>query len=242
MSAGTRAFETLLSALRLPFGKDGLSDGQLLALARKRDETAIRALIRRYNQRLFRLARSMMKDEQEAEDVVQETYVRAFTALDSFRGDAAFSTWLTRIALNEANGRLRRRRTMVELTEIDRSEPAAGAEIIMFPLNSSALSPEAEAGRVQVRRLLEEAIDRLPEPFRVVFILREIEGMGTEETASLLSLKPETVKTRLFRAKRLLRAELEKALQPRFSDIFPFAGKRCALMADRVIARLRGSV
>ncbi|MDZ5698758.1 sigma factor-like helix-turn-helix DNA-binding protein [Chelativorans sp. M5D2P16] len=92
-----------------------------------------------------------------------------------------------------------------------------------------------------MRRLLEDAIDRLPEPFRLVFILRDIEGLGTEAAANLLSIKPETVKTRLFRARRLLRAEMEKALLPRFSDVFPFAGKRCALMADRVIERLRAA-
>lgn len=240
MSAGAKAMEAFLSALRHRRHRDGLSDDELVALARKRDETAVSALIRRHNQRLFRVARGMVHDDHEAEDIVQETYVRAFTALDTFRGDAAFSTWLTRIALNEANGRLRRKRPMVDLAEVDGAD-AHGAEILMFPLSSAEPGPEAETGREQVRRLLEDAVGRLPEPFRLVFILRDVEGLGTEAAANLLSIKPETVKTRLFRARRLLRAEMEKALLPRFSDVFPFAGKRCALMAERVIERLRAA-
>lgn len=240
MSAGAKAMEALLSTLGYRHHQDGLSDDELISLARKRDETAVGALVRRHNQRLFRIARGIVRDDHEAEDIVQETYVRAFTALDSFRGDAAFSTWLTRIALNEANGRLRRKRPMVDLAELDGAN-VEGAEIIMFPLSSAEPSPDTETGREQVRRLLEDAVDRLPEPFRVVFILRDIEGLGTEAAATLLSIKPGTVKTRLFRARRLLRAEMEKAFLPRFSDVFPFAGKQCALMAERVIEQLRAA-
>lgn|SRR5690606_10787823 len=227
--------EALLSAFRSLRRLDDLGDEALVALARERDETAVRALIRRHNRRLFRIARGLVRDDSEAEDIVQETYVRAFTALGTFRGDAAFATWLTRIALNEANGRLRRRRPAVDLAAIESA--ADGAEVIMFPLTSQP-NPEAEAGRAQVRRLLEDAIDRLPEPFRLVFILRDVEGLGTGETATLLAIKPETVKTRLFRARRLMRAEMEKLLSPCFSEVFPFAGTRCARMADRVVARL----
>lgn len=240
MSAGAKAMEALLSTLRYRRHRDRLSDDELVALARKRDEAAVATLIGRHNQRLFRIARGVVHDDSEAEDIVQDAYVRAFAALDKFRGDAAFSTWLTRIALNEAKGRLRRKRPTVDLSEVDEANHAHGAEVIMFPLSSIAPSPEAEAGREQVRRLLEDAVDRLPEPFRLVFILRDIEGFGTEAAASLLSIKPETVKTRLFRARRLLRTDMEKALLPHFTDVFPFAGRRCALMAERVIERLRG--
>lgn len=234
--------EALLSAFRSLRRLDGMSDEALVKLARKRDEAAVRVLIRRHNQRLFRIARGLVHDDNEAEDIVQETYVRAFTALETFRGDAAFATWITRIALNEANGRLRRRRPTVDLAAIEDAGHADGAELIMFPLSSTQPNPETETGRAQVRRLLEDAVDRLPEPFRLVFILRDIEGLGADETAALLGIRPGTVKTRLFRARRLMRAEMERMLSPRFGEVFPFAGRRCARMADRVVARLRAAM
>jgi RNA polymerase sigma-70 factor (ECF subfamily) len=231
--------EALLSVFRHWRQRDDLSDEDLVALARKRDDGAVRALIKRHNRRLFRMVRALVRDDNEAEDIVQETYVRAFTGLDRFRGDAAFSTWLTRIALNEAYGRLRRKRPVVDIAAIDNADPADGGQVIMFPLSPVQPGPEAEAAREQVRHILEHAIDHLPEPFRMVFLLREIEGLDTEAAGELLSIKPGTVKTRLFRARRLMRAELEKALSPDFAEIFPFGGHRCARMADRVVERLQ---
>jgi len=217
--------------------RGSLSDDELVSLAKERDEDAVRLLVRRYNQRLFRIARGVIRDEAEAEDVVQATYVRAFTHLDRFRGEAAFSTWLTRIALNEAYGRVRRKRPTVELCEID--APAEGGQVIMFPMTPRPTDPEAAASRQQIRELLEASLDRLPEAFRMVFILRELEELSVEETAALLGLKPETVKTRLFRARRLMRTEIEKTISANFAELFPFAGSRCANMADKVIACLR---
>ena len=231
--------EAILSALRHWRQRDALSDDDLIGLARKRDENAVRALVKRHNQRLFRVVRGVVRDDSEAEDIVQETYVRAFTNLDRFRGEAAFATWLTRIALNEAYGRLRRKRPTVEVSEIENADHADGGQVIMFPLSPGQPSPESEAGREQVRQILERAIDQLPEPFRMAFILRDIEGLDTEAAAALLSIKPETVKTRLFRARRLMRTELEKSLSANFSEVFPFAGERCMRMADRVVERLR---
>lgn len=215
------------------------SDAELVAQARVGQESAIRAMIRRHNPRLFRIARGVVRDDAEAEDVVQETWVRAFTSLDSFRGDAAFPTWLTRIALNEALGRLRRRRPMADLSEIDAAAARDGDGVIMFPTIGQTPNPESETGREQVRRLLERAVDELGEPFRMVFILRDVQGLSTEETAEALSIRPETVKTRLHRARAMMRASLERSLAPRFGDLFPFDGERCASMADRVVARLR---
>lgn len=235
MSARRRAPDAALS----PLGGESATDNQLVTLALQRDEAAIRILVKRNNQRLFRIARSVMQDDLEAEDIVQETYMRAFTTLDRFRKEAAFSTWLTRIAINEAYGRLRRKRAVTNLDEIENQRSANEAQIIQFPLISVTPDPEAEAGRGQVRRLLEEAIDRLPENFRLVFILRDIEGLGVEARATLLSLKPQTVKSRLFRARRHLREELEKTLAKQFSDVYPFAGRRCEGMAERVIKHLR---
>lgn len=217
--------------------RETLSDDHLVSLAKDRDEDAVRVLVQRHNQRLFRVARGIVGNDEEAEDIVQATYVRAFTQIDRFRGEAAFSTWLTRIALNEAYGRLRRRRPAVEFSEVG-DGPAEGGQVIMFPMTPGPPDPETAAGREQVRRLLEDALDRLPEPFRTVFILRDIEGASIEETAMLLAIKPDTVKTRLFRARRLMRTEIEKAVSANFSELFPFAGNRCANMADRVIASL----
>jgi RNA polymerase sigma-70 factor (ECF subfamily) len=213
-----------------------LSDAALVAAARIGDEAAVRQLIRRNNLRLFRVARAVLRDDAEAEDVVQATYISAFTHLPSFRGEAAFSTWLTRIALNDALSRRRRQRTKVDITMIDEQQ---GAEVIPFPLSLVPASPEAEASRGEMRALLEECIDGLPEAFRLVLVLRDIEEMSIEETAAFLAIKPQTVKTRLHRARRQLRTMLEERLSPLFSDVFPFDGKRCVDMAGRVVEWLR---
>lgn len=211
-------------------------DAELLALVRAGSQDAVRLLVRRHNQQLFRVARGVLKDDGEAEDVVQEAYVRAFTGLDGFRGDSAFSTWLVRIALNEALGRIRRRRRMAGRTvqEIE----AAGGQVLMFPHSMRASDPEEEAGRDHVRRMLEQALDTVPDAFRLVFILRDVEGLSAEETAERLAIRPETVRTRLHRARRLLRTVLERDLAQRFADVFPFDGRRCAEIADRVTERL----
>jgi RNA polymerase sigma-70 factor (ECF subfamily) len=170
--------------------------------------------------------------------VVQETYVRAFTHLDGFRGEAQLSTWLTRIALNEALGRLRRRRLLVDLNDIDAMTDQGEARVIYLPSARQDSDPEAAAARAEVRRLLERAVDQLPDPFRVVFVLRDIEEMSTEETAAYLGLRPETVKTRLHRARRLLRQSLDRTLSSAVSDVFPCAGARCARITEAVLTRL----
>jgi RNA polymerase sigma-70 factor (ECF subfamily) len=218
---------------------EALGDAELVELARQGVESAVRAIVRRYNRRLFRVARGVVRDDAEAEDIVQETYVRAFTNLESFRGEALLSTWLTRIALNEALGRVRRRRPTVELDELETESGWQGGCLIMFPSASPPASPETEAGRNQVRQVLESAVDELPDAFRPVFVLRDIEGLSTEETAAQLSLKTETVKTRLHRARRLLRKAVAERLTTEFSGLFPFGGARCARTADRVVERLR---
>ena len=218
-----------LAVLRHEIELRDRSEAELVELARQGGEDAIRVLVRRNNQRLFRVARGILRDDAEAEDVVQETYVRAFTRLESFRGDSLFSTWLTRIALNEALGRVRRRRMADDISD--------GDHVIMFP--TSLPTADGELVRKEVREALEKIIDELPQAFRLVFILRDVEEMSTEETATQLSLKPETVKTRLHRARRLMRQSIEKRFASAFSDLFPFAGARCERMADRVVARLQ---
>jgi RNA polymerase sigma-70 factor, ECF subfamily len=213
------------------------TEGDLVSLARGRDEAAIRELIRRNNQRLFRVARAVLHDDAEAEDVVQETYVKAFTRLDGFQGRAQFSTWLTRIALNEAFGRRRRRRPTGNLEDVETAQ-TGGAELIPFPGSVPPLDPEATASRGEMGRLLEELVDDLPEMFRVVFVLREVEEMSTEEVAAFLEINPGTVKTRLFRARRLLRRAMEARVAHGFGALYPFDGARCARLADRVVAVL----
>jgi RNA polymerase sigma-70 factor (ECF subfamily) len=213
-----------------------LSDEELVNLARARDEAAVRVLTRRYNRRLFRIARGILRDDSEAEDVVQEAYVRAFTGLDQFRGEAAFSTWLTRIAMNEALGRLRRRRPTVDWDSY--GENRSQAEIIHFPVSAARSDPERTMAQGEIRLILERAIDELPDTFRAVFVARIVEGMSVEETAELFALQPETVKTRLHRARVLLRDALDKQIGPVLTDAFPFGGRRCERMTEAVLRRL----
>jgi len=211
------------------------ADTELVRRALARDETAVRAIMQANNRRLYRLARGILRNDSEAEDVVQEAYVRAFTHLESFRGDSSLSTWLSRIAMNEALGRLRRRRPAVELDALPQG--AIEAEIIQFPL-SAAADPEKSMAQREIQAVVERAIDELPDVFRMVFVARVMEGMNIEETAELLGVKPETVKTRLHRARAMLRENVEKEIGPVVMDAFPFAGWRCERLTVSVLKRL----
>lgn len=212
------------------------TDAELVRRAVARDETAVRAILQANNRRLYRLARGILRDDGEAEDVVQETYVRAFTRLTSFRGEASLSTWLARIAINEALGRVRGRRGSVELNALP--QDALEAEIIQFPLSPASSDPEKSMAQLQIQRVVEQAIDELPDAFRVVFIARVMEEMSVEDTAALLELKPETVKTRLHRARRMLRDNVERKIGPVVLEAFPFAGRRCERLTLVVLKRL----
>ncbi|MGH6949789.1 MAG: RNA polymerase sigma factor [Vitreimonas sp.] len=216
---------------------DALGEAELVRLAQAGERDAFRVIMQRGNQRLFRVARSVVRDEAEAEDVVQEAYSRAFAAIGGFRSEAGIMTWLTRITLNEARSRLRRRRPMVGLDELEVAQKE-GAEVIPFPAAMAGANPEENAARSQIRKLIERAIDELPEAFRVVFIMREIEECTIEETATSLDLKPETVKTRLHRARRLLRRVLEEELATTVTGAFPFLGPRCERITHAVLERL----
>jgi RNA polymerase sigma-70 factor (ECF subfamily) len=213
-----------------------LSEPEVVALARAGDREAFRAIMQRCNQRLFRIARAVVRDDAEAEDVLQEAYARAFAAFSGFRGDAGVATWLTRIVLNEAHGRLRKRRATVELDAVEAAQ--ASAEVLAFPGRGLSDDPEADAARAQIRRLLERAVDELPEPFRLVFILREVEELSVEETATHLGLNPETVKTRLHRARRRLREALDAQLGEVLVGAYPFLGARCDRICEAVLRRL----
>jgi RNA polymerase sigma-70 factor (ECF subfamily) len=212
----------------------GPTDTELVRRVLARDEAAVRAIMQANNRRLYRLARGILRNDGEAEDVVQETYVRAFTHLEQFRGDSSLSTWLSRIAMNEALGRLRRQRPGVTIESLPQG--ALEAQIIQFPLASD--DPEKSMAQREIQHVVEHAIDELPEAFRLVFITRVIEGMNVEETAEILGVKPETVKTRLHRARTMLRDIVEKKIGPVVLEAFPFAGKRCERLTDAVLKRL----
>ena len=170
--------------------------------------------------------------------MLQEAYVRGFAALREFRGDSGLATWLTRIVMNEAFGRMRRRRPTEELESLDRAIEQGDTRVIMFPGVHATQSPEVAAARAEVRRILEHAIDELPETFRLVFLMRDVEELSIEETAAQLDIRPETVKTRLHRARKLLRQHLDEKLASVLKDTFPFEGARCARITDGVMARL----
>jgi RNA polymerase sigma-70 factor, ECF subfamily len=215
---------------------DPLDDAELVQRARARDGTAFRTIMERNNRRLYRIARSIVTNDIEAEDVVQEAYVKAYIRLGGFRGDASLATWLARITMNEALERLRRQRLTVAL---DTSEPELPpAQIIQFPQTATPDDPERTMAQRQILRFVEQALDNLPEIFRIVLMTRVVEGMSVEETADILDLKPETVKTRLHRARQLLRDQLEQQIGPIFTEAFPFAGRRCERMTEAVLQRL----
>jgi len=216
---------------------EALDDAALARRAAARDADAIRLITRRNNQRLYRAAWSVLKHRAEAEEAVQEGYVKAFAALDGFKGEAALSTWLTRIVLNEALGRkrtLERRARLFDragVTEIEdyRERLSAG---------SSAPSPESAALSRELRGLLERAVSRLPDAFRSVFVLREIEDMSVAETAQALDIPEATVKTRLHRARRHLQDQLDPELRNVFGGAVEFAGADCEGLTAKVLARL----
>src|SRR5438270_6735017 len=211
-------------------------DAELVRRALGRDEAAVRAIITANNRKLYRLARGILRNDGEAEDVVQETYVRAFTHLQDFRGDSSFATWLARIAMNEALGRLRRRRPGVEWSSLPPG--TLEAQIIQFPYSAPSADPEKAMAQREIQQVVERAIDELPDAFRIVFITHVVEGMNVEETSEILGLKPETVKTRLHRARNLLRDNVEKKIGPVVMQAFPFAGRRCERLTQAVLKRL----
>lgn len=214
-----------------------LDDAALVRCVQAGERGAFRQIMKRCNQRMFRMVRGVLQNDSEAEDVVQEAYVHAFENINGFRGDASLATWLTRIALNEAYGRLRRRRETMTIDRFETSE-AASDNVLSFPNRSGGDDPADVAARAQLRHLLERAVDGLPEAFRMVYLLREIEGCTVQETATTLGLRVETVKTRLHRARRLLRNAINDSVGAAGGDAFPFLGARCERMTGAVMARI----
>jgi RNA polymerase sigma-70 factor (ECF subfamily) len=212
---------------------DEAGDGELLERARQGHPDAFSTLIRRHDRYLYRVARSVLRSDDEAEDVVQQTYLQAFTNFVDFRGEANLRTWLTRIALNDALQRRRRQRATVELDQLD-----AARERIRSDFALSALTiptPEHAAAHSQIRMILEHAIDKLPPAFRIVLIMRDVEEASVNETASALAIKPETVRTRLHRARRMLRDSLGEQFAAALKDVFPFERPRCDALVRKLL-------
>lgn len=213
-------------------------DRELLASIMAGNHAAFSALMLRYNRTLYRAARGVTGNDGEAEDIVQEAWVRAYAHLAEFRGESRLATWLVRITLNEALGRKRRQRPTLEITdpEIYEMEKRQGASVVMFP--SAPADPESNLSRAQIGQILEQAIDSLPAPFRMVFMLRAVEEMSVEEVASELGIRQITVRTRMYRARALLSQALHAKIGACLSDAFPFAGVRCQSLRNRVLARI----
>lgn len=212
----------------------GLSDLELAARIAARDRDAVRVVTERNNQRLFRVAWSVLRQRDEAEDVVQSTYMRGFESIGSFAGRSSLSTWLTRIAINEALGRVRarqRRRKRLDATVVDLDDYRDR----LMRGSMQGGKPDAELARGQIRTMLEVAIEQLPLEFRTAFVLREIEGLSVDETAVLLGISPVTVKTRCLRARRRLQQLLAPELRSALSGSFPFAGADCHALTMRVM-------
>lgn len=214
---------------------DDLTDRELAAHIAQRNGGAAALLIQRNNQRLFRVARGILKSRAEAEDAVQSGYLNAFAAIAQFDGRSSLSTWLTRIVINEALGRARaaqRRRVMLEEASIAVIDEYRD-KLMRGSIHAS--SPDADLACEQLRGILEQAIGALPNDFRLIFMLREVEGLSIDETATLLDIPAATVKTRLLRARRRLQQSLDPELKTALHGTFPFCGSACAALTARVL-------
>jgi RNA polymerase sigma-70 factor, ECF subfamily len=222
-----------------------MSDVSLAQSSAHGDAKAFELIMRRNNRTLFRTARSILQDDAEAEDAVQEAYLRAYRALDKFNGESRLTTWLTRIVINEALQKMRNRKRESGTVSLDNvvnlEMHLEAAQSGNASSNLAARGPEAQAMRQQTRQLLERKIDRLPAAFRTVFMLRALEEMSVQETAGCLGITEATVRTRFFRAKSLLRESLAKEIDLVFEDAFAFAGERCDRIVRHVLARIAQS-
>lgn len=201
------------------------TDAEVVTRVLGGDVPAFEILMRRYNQRVFRTVRAVLHDADAAEDAAQQTWFNAYQHLGSFEGRARFSTWLLRIAVNQASRDVRRSRSHLQLAKASRAETEAD-------------TPEAEAARVHLRHILESAIDSLPEPLRLVLILRDVEELSGSETAAVLDLTDEAARVRLHRARRQLRGSLEAVLEDGVGEAYPFLGARCNSIVAAVFAAI----
>lgn len=212
-------------------------DMTLAARVASRDQVAFESLMRRHNGRLFRVARAIVKDDSEAEDVLQDAYLDVYRNISRFRGESQLSTWLVRIVANQALMRLRRQRRDRVVLSMDDHPKGSEVRVREFA-DSTSESPPAAALRAEARRLIERRIDELPVSFRAVFVLRELEELSVEEVSECLGIPAATVRTRLFRARALLREALARDLDIATGEVFAFAGARCDRIVAAVLARV----
>jgi RNA polymerase sigma factor (sigma-70 family) len=211
---------------------DDVSVARRIALG---DRAAFAQLMRRHNQRLYRLARAVLRDRAEAEDALQDAYLQAYRGLNQFRGEASLATWLSRLVLNECLARMRRstrRRNVIPMVSADAEEDVNKVAV------DSSERPDSSVARMQMRDMLERKVDELPENFRAIFVLRSVEEMSVEETAACLGIPEATVRSRHFRAKSLLREALAQELDLAERDVFEFGGKHCDGLVARVLKKL----
>jgi RNA polymerase sigma-70 factor, ECF subfamily len=215
-------------------------DAELVGRTARGDHGAFEMLMRRYNSKLFRIARAILKDDAEAEDALQEAYLQAYRRIGEFRGDAQLGTWLTRIVVNQALMQLRKqKRDRVVVPFASRSGSPAVDQEIADVADKQTESPSNAVLRAEVRSMLERRIDELPVAFRTVFVMREVEDMSLQDIAACLTIPETTVRTRLFRARALLRQSLERDVDAVTTDIFGFAGARCDRIVAAVLLRLQ---
>ncbi len=210
---------------------------ELVALAVAGDEAAFEKIMRRHNQLLFRTARSILKSDEGAEEAVQDAFLRAWLALDSFRADSKLSTWLVRIVTNEALGRLRRAK--IHTIPLDDAMTSPDPKMQLALADTPSHGPEQSTQRAQLRAVIEQQIDLLPDDFRTVFMLRDVEGLAARDVADALGIPVATVRTRAFRARKLLREGLAGSVDVGLSDAFAFDGERCDRIVENVIVRGR---
>ena len=220
------------TAPSLPTEEDDLSIARRIAGG---DHVAFERLMRRYNRRLYRLARAVLKDPAEADDVLQDAYLSAYQSLRHFRGDAALSTWLSRLVLNECSGRLRRHHRRQNVIPMVSSTNRLDVDTVAA---QDSERPDQATGRAQLRDLLEHKLDELPEAFRLVFVMRSVEELSVQDTAQILGIPEDTVRSRHFRARSLLRESLAQEIDLAERDLFEFGGEHCDGVIARVLARL----
>jgi len=218
------------------------TDAELAGRIAAGDSEALHTLMRRCNQTLYRTARSILRDDADAEEAVQEAYFKAYRVMATFRGDASLTTWLTRIVVNESKQRLRQRERRLRLVPLA-DFPSDDTRLPEKSMVEAAIGslPEQFVLRAQTRELLEYQIDQLPDAFRTVFMLRAVEEMTVDEVADCLDIPSATVRTRYFRARALLRKALEREMSAELNGAFSFAGDRCDRIVAAVMARLGAS-
>ena len=216
-----------------------VDDAELVGRIARHDQAAFEVLMRRHNGKLFRVARAILKDDAEAEEALQDAYLEAYRHMGDFRGGARLSTWLTRIVINQALMRLRKQKRDRIVVPFGSERAAEQGQAEADVTDERSETPPGATLRAEIRRALERRIDQLPTAFRTVFVMREVEDMTVDETAECLSIPAATVRTRLFRARALLREALARDMDMATVDVFSFAGERCDRIVAGVLARLR---